>query len=179
MEVVALPMADIWCKYIGCWSHCQELLNLATPQHFKQCFHMCVWVACTYACVSAFTEINVNCRKWSLVYVFPCVVYLNCRTKQLLLKLPSLFAAWPFWTFHTKSHNMKALVILIHSWSPFLPLICLYGENELIVVLCTPSGVFSWEKTPLRLPMQITWQWSPLGRFCYGLNTVRQKKMWT
>ncbi len=44
------------------------------------------------------------------------------------LKLPSLFAAWLFWTFHTKSHNMKALVILSHSWSPFLPLTCLYGK---------------------------------------------------
>ncbi len=48
------------------------------------------------------------------------------------LKLPSLFAAWHFWTFHTKSHNMKALVILNHSWSPFLPLTCLYGKNELL-----------------------------------------------
>ncbi len=25
---------------------------------------------------------------------------------------------------------MKALVILRHSWSPFLPLTCLYGKNE-------------------------------------------------
>ncbi len=40
-----------------------------------------------------------------------------------LLKLPSLFAAWLFWTFHNKSHNMKTLVILRHSWSPFLPLV--------------------------------------------------------
>ncbi len=46
------------------------------------------------------------------------------------LKLLSLFAAWLFWTFHIKSYNMKALVILIHSWSPFLPLICLYGKHD-------------------------------------------------
>ncbi len=46
-----------------------------------------------------------------------------------ILKLPSLFTAWYFWTFHNKSHNMKALVILHHSWSPFLPLTCLYGKN--------------------------------------------------
>ncbi len=38
------------------------------------------------------------------------------------LKLYSLFAAWVFWTFHNKSHNMKALITLSHSWSPFLPL---------------------------------------------------------
>ncbi len=30
------------------------------------------------------------------------------------LKLPSLFAATLFWTFHNKLHNMKALVILSH-----------------------------------------------------------------
>ncbi len=40
---------------------------------------------------------------------------------KALLKLPYLFAAWLFWTFHTKSHNMKALIIISHSWSPFLP----------------------------------------------------------
>ncbi len=52
-----------------------------------------------------------------------------------MLKLPSLFAAWLFWTCHTKSHNMKALVILNHSWSPFLPLICLYGKKITFVGL--------------------------------------------
>ncbi len=41
-----------------------------------------------------------------------------------LLKLPSMFAIWRFWTFHNKSHNMKALIILSHSWSPFLPFTC-------------------------------------------------------
>ncbi len=95
----------------------------------------------------------------------------------LYLKLPSLFAAWLFWTFHTKSHNMEALVILSHSWSPFLPLTCSYGKNKLLWVSVWPSGVFSWEKTPPRLLMQITWPWPPVGRFCHGLITVSQKKM--
>ncbi len=45
------------------------------------------------------------------------------------LKLLSLFTVWLFWTFHNKSHNMKALVILSHSRSPFLPLTCLYIEK--------------------------------------------------
>ncbi len=62
------------------------------------------------------------------------------------LKLHSLFAACIFWTVHTKSHNIKALVILNHSWSRFLPLNCLYGNNELLWVSVQPSGVFSWEK---------------------------------
>ncbi len=61
--------------------------------------------------------------------------------------LPGYFPvthAWPFWTFHTTSHNMKALVILIHSWSPFLPIV-LYGKNELMdtfiqyLTLCTKA----------------------------------------
>ncbi len=40
-----------------------------------------------------------------------------------------------------------------------------------------PSGVFSWEKTPPRLPMQITWPWPSVSRFCHGLITIRQRKM--
>ncbi len=44
----------------------------------------------------------------------------------VILKLPSLFAVWLFWCFHNKSHNMKALVILSHSWSPLLLQTCLY-----------------------------------------------------
>ncbi len=53
-----------------------------------------------------------------------------------MLKIPSLFAAWLFWTFHTKSHNMKALVILSHSWSPFLTLTCMYENKWTFVALC-------------------------------------------
>ncbi len=100
-----------------------------------------------------------------LKYFFIILSYLSAQ----LLKLPSLFDAWPFWTFHTKSHNMKALVILSNSWSPFLPLTCLYRKVK-------PSGVFSLEKNSYRLLMQITWPWPPDVRFGYGLITVRQKK---
>ncbi len=64
----------------------------------------------------------------------------------LTLKLPSLFAAWHFWTFHNKSYNMKALVLLSHSWSPFLPLTCLYGNNEFLWVSVQPSGYFRAKK---------------------------------
>ncbi len=80
-------------------------------------------------------------------------------------------------TFHAKSHNMKALVILSHSWSPFLPLTFWYWKNELLCVSVRSSGVFSWEKTPTRFPMQITWQWPPVDRFCHGLVAVRQKNV--
>ncbi len=62
-----------------------------------------------------------------------------------ILKLRSLFAALLFRTSHTKSHNMKALAILSHSWSPFLPLTCLYGRNKTFVGLwsiCRPLSIW-------------------------------------
>ncbi len=95
------------------------------------------------------------------------------------LKLPSLFVAWLFWTFHNKSHNMKALVILSHSWSPFLLLTCLYEKNYFCGSPCDLLEYFLWEKTPHRLPMQIIWPWPSVGRFIHALITVRQKQMWT
>ncbi len=133
---------------------------------------------------------NMSVRKESLINILNFNVHLLCHPKRNLsslvqlilasmLELPSLFAAWLFWTFHTKSHNMKALVILSHSWSPFLPLTCWYGTNELLWVFVQPSRVFSQEKIPPRLHMKITWPWPPVGRFSHGLVTVRQKKMWT
>ncbi len=38
----------------------------------------------------------------------------NCCWRMGYLKLPSLFAARLFWTFHNTLHNMKTLVILSH-----------------------------------------------------------------
>ncbi len=111
-----------------------------------------------------------------LQFVTQMLSMLMIRKSLPTVKLSSLFSAWLFWTLHNKSHNMKALVILSHSWSPFLPLTCLYGKKELLWVLVWPSGVFSWEKTPSRLIMQITWPWTPVGRFGHGLITVGQKK---
>ncbi len=68
------------------------------------------------------------------------------------------FAAWHFWTFHNKSHYMKSLVILSHSWTPFHLLTCLYVEKELLLVSVRPSGVFVQETTPPRSPYQHTKQ---------------------
>ncbi len=101
-----------------------------------------------------------------------CFKHVNCN-----LKLPSLFAAWHFWTFHTKSHNMKVLVILSHSWSAFLPPTCLYGKKRTFVDRCAAFwSIFAREKNPLRIPMQITWPWPPVGSFSHGPINVRQKK---
>ncbi len=120
---------------------------------------------------------NINAIVWLICYAY-YHAYIHCHHYQTwydTLKLPSLFVAWLCWTFHTKSHNMKALVILSHSWTPFLPLTCLYGKNELLWA----SGVFSWEKPLPRLSMQVTLLWPPVGRFNHGLITINQKKMWT
>ncbi len=90
----------------------------------------------------------------------------------LTLKLPSLFASWRFWTFHIKSHNMKALVILSHSWSPFIPLTCLYGKKWTFVGICTAFWVISLRKNSLQIThtnhMTMTtrrqiWSW-PINR---------------
>ncbi len=92
------------------------------------------------------------------------------------LKLPSLFAAWFFWTIHNKSHNMKALVILSHSWSPLHVYI---DTNGLLYVSVRPPEYFREAKNYLSSPMQITWQWRPVSRFSHGLITLRQNKTWT
>ncbi len=70
--------------------------------------------------------------------------FINCY-----LKLPSLFAAWFFWTFHNKSHNNKALVILSHSRSPFLPLTCMNEKRRTFVGPCVPFwSIFSRKNSP-------------------------------
>ncbi len=63
-----------------------------------------------------------------MCHMAACIPYVHV-SYLCFWKLPSLFDAWLFWTIHNKSHNMKALVILSHSWSPFLPLTCLYRKN--------------------------------------------------
>ncbi len=92
------------------------------------------------------------------------------------LKLPSLFAAWLFSTFHNKSHSMKALVILSHSSSPFLPLTCLYGK--IFNFYGSLRGILEYfrkKKLP-RFPMQITWPWPPVDRLSHGLIAVHKTK---
>ncbi len=91
------------------------------------------------------------------------------------LKLPSLFVAWLFWTFHNKSHNMKALVILKSFMITISPAyLFIWKKMNLRGSLCSLLEYFLKKKTPPRLPMQITWPWPPVGRFGHGLITVRQ-----
>ncbi len=78
------------------------------------------------------------------------------------LKHPSLFAAWFFWTFQNKSHNMKALFVLSHSWSQFLTLTCLYGEMNFCGARCTLLEYFWEKKVPpdrlFNIGAHITWE---------------------
>ncbi len=64
----------------------------------------------------------------------------------IVLKLPSLFAARFFWTFHNKLHNMKTLVILSHHGHHFSHLLVFMKKKELLWVPVSSSGVFSREK---------------------------------
>ncbi len=97
---------------------------------------------------------------------------------NIVLKLPFLFAAWLlFFTFHNTLHNMTALVILSHSWSPFLPHTCLYEKRTFVGLSVAFWSIFTRKKNPPRLPMQITCPWPPVGRFSHSLIIVRQKKM--
>ncbi len=73
---------------------------------------------------------------WLLVIndVFCNVVLSTCFCPIIwfwlsILKLPSLFDAWLFWTFHTKSHNMKALVI-----------------SKSFIITISPTYLFIWKK---------------------------------
>ncbi len=96
------------------------------------------------------------------LFVLPCTHCLTNNTypthclnylQSAQLKLPSPFAAWPFWTCHKKSHNMKAVVILNHSWSPFLPLTSYYGKQRTFVGLCADFwSIFLRKKLPLDHP---------------------------
>ncbi len=73
------------------------------------------------------------------------------------IKLHTLFKAtfsvrcMTFLNFHTKSHHMKALVILSHPWSPFLPLTCLNGKKWTFVDLCAGFWSIFLRKTSPRI----------------------------
>ncbi len=65
----------------------------------------------------------------------------------LYLKLHSLFAAWLFWTVHTKSHNMKALVILSHNHHLLGPMTPYTASNianihNIDLIHATPLNIF-------------------------------------
>ncbi len=107
-----------------------------------------------YKCVLYVTLPSVMCtvgQQSCLIWPKICVTWKCLLILYFLyLKLPSLFAAWPFWTFHNKSHYMKALVILSHSWPPFLPLTFLMEQMNFCGSLCCLLEYFR-EKNSLKI----------------------------
>ncbi len=65
----------------------------------------------------------------------------------LYLKLPSLFAARLFWTFHNKLHNMKTLIILSHHDNNFSHLFVFMKKYPFV------SHIFCWSCW-----FQLNWQ---------------------
>ncbi len=95
------------------------------------------------------------------------------------LKLPSLFAAWLFWTFHTNHIIWKHWSFEVIHDHHFSHLLVYMKKKNFCGSLCVLLEYLLEKKTPPRLPMQITWPWPPVGIFSHSLITVGQKKMWT
>ncbi len=94
------------------WTHLFKASSIYISEtKYVTALCMCEWIS---YCVYIYVCISV-CLDWFVarVCMFGCVCYYKYSH---MLKLPSLLVAWFFWTFHNKSHNMKALVILSHSW---------------------------------------------------------------
>ncbi len=66
------------------------------------------------------------------------------------LKLPSLFAARLFWTFHNKLHIMKALVILSHHDHHFSHLVVFMKKKKTFMCPCELFWSIFSRKTSLR-----------------------------
>ncbi len=88
--------------------------------HLSGCLDLIVMVTYAYNV----SQVFLGAAKPYFLYIIIYIFYYSMRAlnhmtspkwtcAMYMLKLPSLFAAWLFWTFHNKSHNIKALVILI------------------------------------------------------------------
>ncbi len=99
----------------------------------------------------------------SIIYILCFLCLLHDFSEHFILN----HIVWKHWSF---------LVFYDHKFSH---LFVYMEKNEPLWVSVQPSGVSSWEKSPLRLPMQITWPCPRVSCFSLGLITVRQKKMWT
>ncbi len=77
-------------------------------------------------------KITQHMKSVAIVNIFFMYIY-NVLLIFNILKLPSLFAAWFFWTFYNQSHNMKALVMHDHHFSNLFIL----KKNNFYVSLCS------------------------------------------
>ncbi len=67
---------------------------------------------------------------------------------MLILKLPSVFTARLFWTFHNKLHSMKALVILHHHDHYFSHLFVFMKQMNFCGSMWALLEYFHEKKTP-------------------------------
>ncbi len=77
------------------------------------------------------------------ILIWPFISFLN-----ISLKLPSLFAARFFWTFHNKLHDMKALVILSHHDNHFSYLLVFMKKENFCGSLWALLEYFRKKKLP-------------------------------
>ncbi len=150
--LVILILFSSMCRKL-CYMHSKhskwlfDLQNYIWPKSSRASSLLYLWVKLIntnnlYQHVNSITTFDHNLQ----FLVVPRGYTLSGITYIQRLKLPSRFTAWHFWTFHNKSCNMKALVILSHSWSPFLPLTCLYGKKWTFLGLCLASWSISATK---------------------------------
>ncbi len=98
------------CKYVRCTSYFGRysyFINQMTDSCF---FYSSFNIQSNY---SRLTNIWVLCI-WGAFCFVRYIRYTLYLWHVVTLKLPYLFAARLFWTFHNKLHNMKGLVILSH-----------------------------------------------------------------
>ncbi len=109
----------------------ERIVWLERYRKLIECLCIVVW----HVRVSAYLlEVTwLECAPWPVMkHMLADMLSTGIHTSVNILKLHShLFAVWLFRTFHNKSHNMKALIILNHSWSPFLPYIFILKKSNL------------------------------------------------
>ncbi len=103
------------------------------------------------------------------------------------LKLPSLFVARHFWTFHNKLHNMKALVILSHHDHHFYHLLVFMKKKNFCGSLWALLEYFPEKKLPTAQfqygDLCPNWQLDigdiKGGVWYHGASRVRNLHSWT
>ncbi len=93
-----------------------------------------------------YTLFNSNC--WEQNYFWNAHAQCSYRLMDAQLKAFFSVCCMMFLKLSNKSHTMKALIILSHSWLPFFLLVYLYGEMNFIGTLCTILVYFRETKTP-------------------------------
>ncbi len=84
-------------------------------------------------------------RRTTLTVHFVCKDTTRYQYQHAIYYNYLLCSLHDFFELFILNHNMKALVILSHSWSPFLPLTCLYGKQPFVGICAAFRNIF-WRK---------------------------------